>query len=191
MPSIPSPLPNTAKAQNNTGYSPYLSSFRRGIMKKLISFLLCALLITAMLSTSAFAMDTEPPILSSTKTVFEDGSYCITTITEVREHLKTSFPEAGTRATKTASKTTSYYNANNQLLFSVTVTGTFSYNGSTATASNAKYSYSITDSAWKFVSGSAGCSGSTATASCKFKHGSLYSKTLSVSLSCSPSGVLS
>ena len=191
MPSIPSPLPNTVKAQNNTAYSPNFLSFRRVIMKKLISFFLCTLLITATLSTSAFAMDTEPPIRSSTKTVFEDGSYCITTITEVRESLKTIFSEAGTRATKTASKTRAYYNSSNQFLFSVTVTGTFSYNGSTATAINAEYSYSLTDSAWKFVSGSAGYSGNSATATCKFKQGTLYSRTLSVSLSCSPSGILS
>ncbi|MBR3294053.1 MAG: hypothetical protein IKI69_06490 [Oscillospiraceae bacterium] len=160
-------------------------------MKKIVSFLICVLLITAFFSSTTLAANTDQTIIHSAKTVFEDGSYCITTITELRESLKIGFSEGGARATKTASKTNAYYNANGQAVLSATVTGTFSYNGSSATATNAKYSYSITDSAWKFVSGSAGCSGSTATASCKFKQGSLHSKTLSVSLSCSPSGVLS
>ena len=159
-------------------------------MKKLIIYIACVLLIMSIFPASAFA-DNTAPVTTSDITVFEDGSYCVTTISEKREPTYGLLKALATRSTKTASKTTAYHNSNGQKLYSVTVTGTFSYNGSTSTATSAEYSYSISYSTWNFVSGSAGRSGNTATATCKFKYGISYSRTLSVSLSCSPNGTLS
>ena len=159
-------------------------------MKKLIIYIACVLLIMSIFPASAFASNAEV-LTTSDITVFDDGSYCVTTISEKREPTYGLLKALATRSNKTASKTTASYNSNGQKLYSVTVTGTFSYDGSTSKATSAEYSYSIMNSTWKFVSGSAGCSGNTATATCKFKCGIAYSRTLSVSLSCSPNGTLS
>ena len=110
--------------------------------------------------------------------------------------MVTTIEVTETRQTRAASgtvsgnKTRDYYNSSNQLVWSITVYGTFSFNGSSAEATDADYSYEVYSSDWSFVSGSASYSGATATASGRFKHG-LLSTNATVSLTCSPSGKLS
>lgn len=116
---------------------------------------------------------------------YEDGSYCVITVEE-----NTALQE-GTRAMKTGTKSKAYYDINDVLLFTVHVYGTFSYNGTTATATSASYGYSISNTNWSFASGTASCTGATATAICTFRSTPTNYKTISVSLTCSPTGVLS
>lgn len=116
---------------------------------------------------------------------YEDGSYCVITVEE-----NTALQE-GTRAMKTGTKSKAYYNNNGVLLFTVYVYGTFSYNGTTATATSASYGYSISSTSWSFASGTASCTGATATAICSFRNTQGTLKTISASLTCSPAGVLS
>ena len=153
-------------------------------MKRIIVTILCAVLIFEAFCLSASAQEISE---SSVRIDYPDGSYCIQTI--VVERSNSPFFTAA--STKAGTKSSRYYSASNVLQFTVTVRGTFSYNGTSATATSAQYGYSISDNAWSFVSGSASCSGATATATCKFRSSPTASKTLSVSLTCSPTGVLS
>jgi len=117
---------------------------------------------------------------------FPDGSYIIT---EIHEE-STSFYTLEARQTKRGNKVRTAYSKDGEKLGSLTVYGTFTYNGTTATAESASYSHTVDASGWSFSGGSSYCSGATATASGTFK--CLFeSKTLTVSLRCSASGVLS
>lgn len=100
----------------------------------------------------------------------------------------------GAKSTKSGQKTKSYKNSSGAVMWSVTVYGTFSYNGSTATCTSATRSTTCPGSGWSIVSSSASKSGNTATATATAKYSSNgvnYNRTLSVSLSCSPNGTLS
>lgn len=104
--------------------------------------------------------------------------------------------EASSRATSTkTAKKTGYYANGSTILWSVTVTGTFTYNGSTSRCTNSSVTASSNDSRWKIVSKSSSKSGSTAkataTAKCYLNSLVIDTKTQTVSLTCSPTGKLS
>ena len=156
-------------------------------MKKRLFSVIIGLLVLGFAVPSAYALGDD--FHENTKkeiTYLADGSYIITTITE--ENARTS-PYAAAQ-TKSGSKTSTVYSASGASLYSITVHGTFSYNGSSATAKSASYSHTENSPLWSFSSGSASVSGATATASGTFKS-VLTSKTLTVSLSCSAGGTLS
>lgn len=157
-------------------------------MKKLVSLFLCLMLF---LSMSVIPTMAAAPAAANSRTeitYFEDGSYCITVLTEEVPYVST----LATNQTKTGTRTTYMYSASNEQLFSLTVRGTFTYNGTSARATNATYSYTVDHGAWGFDNGSANWSGTTATATAKFNYLLfIQSKTVSVSISCSPTGVLS
>lgn len=89
-------------------------------MKKLISFLLCTLLCFS-LSTLTVSASEE----SLTKIeVLEDGSYIETIITE-----NSDISLFAASSTRTGSKTSTHKNSSGKVLWSVKVTGTFTYNG--------------------------------------------------------------
>ena len=154
-------------------------------MKRLFSIFVCLIVILSALSINTFAAEVKEESI----TYFEDGSYCISTITQAPNPMQPNYLAASAK-TKTGTKTSKYYNSDNVLCFTVKVTGTFTYNGSTAKATAASYSYSIGNTAWHFSSGKATYSGATATATCVFRH-TILTRTLTSSLTCSPTGVLS
>lgn len=98
-----------------------------------------------------------------------------------------------TRASNTriGTKIGDYYDADGNLLWDFTVHGTFTYDGATATATDASYSYNIYNPIWTLKSANAYCSGNQAIAEGKFNGGLLLNRSTSITLSCSPSGVLS
>lgn len=116
---------------------------------------------------------------------YEDGSYMIVELT-------VGMP-LSMRATNTisASRSAGYYSADDELLWDFTVHGTFKYDGTTATATDASYSYNIYNSAWELKSAEAYCSGNQAIAEGKFNGGFLLNRSTSITLTCSPDGVLS
>lgn len=97
--------------------------------------------------------------------------------------------------TKTAKKTGTYKNANGQVLWSVTVTGTFTYNGSTSSCTKSTVSTSVVDNAWKIASSSSSKTGNKASAVATAKYyvgGTVVStQTKTITLTCSQTGVLS
>ncbi len=120
---------------------------------------------------------------------FEDGSYCITTIIIDETRVFGLFARNSV-SNKSASKYANYYNASGKLLFTTRVTATISYDGHTSRALSASCGYGISDGSWSYVSGRADISGSSATAICTFKSSS-GSRSLSATISCSPTGTIS
>ena len=161
-------------------------------MRKIFAFLLTFIMA---LSTTCVAFAGEMPTISNTHPAeyeyFDDGSYIVTTITE---EPTVSFARA--TSTKTASKTATYKSSSGASLWSVTVTGTFSYNGSSAKCTAVTGSASSNSSYWKVSSPSCSKSNASASATATGKqYNTSGTITRSVSrtatLSCSASGKLS
>ena len=156
-------------------------------MRKIFAFLLTFIMA---LSTTCITFAGEMPTTSNTYPAeyeyFDDGSYIVTTITE------SSFVFARASRSKTGSKTAKYYSSSGSALWSVTVTGTFSYTGASAKCTSSSVSANSYSSSWKINSKSASKSGAsaTATATAKYNDSSTY-KSLSVTLTCKANGVLS
>ena len=142
-----------------------------------------ALILLAVILVSSFCFPAYAAPEQSI-TYLEDGSYYVTTITV--------FPSTqSSRAASSISgqKTRDYYSSSHEKIFSISVIGSFTYTGSSATATSADYDYSILDPTWSFISGSASCSGASATANATFRN--LSRQYASVTLTCSANGKLS
>lgn len=151
-------------------------------MKKVLSALLVVALMLGSFSVAQASNDAVVDI-----TYYDDDSYVITTI---------NYAAARSASTITGSKTSTYYRSDGIKAFSLTVYGTFSYDGtSQAVCTNASYSHNIYQNDWSLKSASATKSGNTATATGTFIRKELGitvdTKTRTVNLSCDRSGNLS
>lgn len=152
-------------------------------MKRLFALALTALCFCLTLPASAAHAET---VVNESVEYFADGSSCITIITC-----------ASSRAAlqKSAAKEVIYRGSDDTKLFSLTVHGTFKYDGSSATCIDASYTYNVYDSAWSFKSATASKSGATATASGTFVKKVLgitvATKALTPTLTCDKDGNLS
>ena len=138
-------------------------------MRKLIVIVLAGLCITTTLfsSVSVNASDTETSSdeirivvngeLKQAKVihVFDDGSQLLEGQTVITEK---------TRGSVTAHKPYYHRNSSGNLLWTATVTGTFTYNGSTSSCTNASYSTEVNAGPWSEQSGTAYPSGNSAIA---------------------------
>lgn len=155
--------------------------------KRLLTMLIIALFASSLSIPTVYATECPIEYTRDEDVVYlPDGSYVITTISDENGHASTF----STTKTKNGSKTSTVYSATGSAQYSLTVHGTFSYNGSSASARSSSYSYTDESPLWDFLNASSYCSGATATASGTFKS-SIQSKTLSVSLTCSADGTLS
>ena len=150
-----------------------------------------ALLFAFVFPVSAAEKDSGEPSLSYIEEVFEDGSYFQVTIMETSS-------DAVRRATntKTGSKVYNYVDSNHKSLWTITVKGSFTYNGSTSKCTNFSVSVKSYVSNWTVSGAKAWKSGSTAYASAQGKMKNVLGQTTrtvnkQVSLTCSPSGKLS
>ena len=150
-----------------------------------------ALLFAFVFPVSAAEKDSGVPSLSYIEEVFEDGSYFQVTIMETSS-------DAVRRATntKTGSKVYNYVDSNHKSLWTITVRGSFTYNGSTSKCTNSSVSVKSYVSNWTVSGAKAWKSGSTAYASAQGKMKNVLGQTTKtvnkqVSLTCSPSGKLS
>lgn len=150
-------------------------------MKKLLSLLLSCLLFFMCFNITAFASESD-----ESKIYFDDGSYIVTVITES--------PSRATN-TKSGTKEIKYYDSNDNLEWKVTLTGNFSYTGSSATCTKATINYNIYNDKWKIPTATASKSGNKATGDVVAKHYTLGIpfKTIerTITLTCSASGTLS
>lgn len=143
------------------------------------------LMLIVMCPTNAFAGET-----ATDKYVeyFEDGSYIVT-------ELETSGISTFAASTKNYSKSASYYNSDNEKEWTITLSGTFSYTGSSATCTKATKSYKIYDDHWKVTSSSASKSGNKATGNFTVKRylAGIPIRTVnkSLTITCSKTGVCS
>ena len=101
--------------------------------------------------------------------------------------------QSGARASKSVSGSKPYtcYDSAGTALWKVTLYGTFTYTGSSATCTASSISTTIYDSSWSTGSKSASKSGNKATGSATMKKSTVKSVPVSPSLSCSASGSLS
>lgn len=156
--------------------------------KRLISLILSLSFVFSVLGITVCAAETEVADSKTEVTYFADGSYLVTIITEEPANAQAR----GVTQTKNGQKSTYYYSSTNKLLCSLTVYGTFTYDGTTARATNASYSYTVDHSFWSFDSGTTAMSGAKVVATAVFKYLSfVQTKSLSVTLTCSPTGSLS
>ena len=119
-------------------------------MKKIITLLTIVSSIL-FLSLPVSALDQKKEIIKL------DNGYYLETIIE-----ETSMARAANQ--KTARKTANYKNAQGAIMFSVTVTGTFTYTGSSSTCTKSVAEASSKNTNWKISSKSASKSGNKATA---------------------------
>lgn len=150
--------------------------------KRFISVLLAFTLILT-LSLNVFAEETS----DRTDIIYlADGSYITITINE-----------STTRAsgTKSGSKTYTYTASDDTVSWKAVVTGTFTYNGTTATCTAANCDVTIYDNVWYLISKAASKSNNTANASVtmgrKFLGITIAKETYDLSLSCDKNGNLS
>lgn len=156
-------------------------------MKKFMLLLLTISLVFYQPTTASAAVSTNTTIVK----VFEDGSYMETVI----EKTTTSLSARSTTSTVSGKKTNTYRNSEGSALWTLTVTGTFTYNGSSATCTKSTVSATSYNSNWRISSSSASKLGATAKATATAKKYSnricIKSMTQSISLTCSKNGTLS
>lgn len=116
----------------------------------------------------------------------ENGCSLVITIREVPSRAS---------GTKTATKNYSYKADNGTVEWKAVLTGTFTYDGTTATCTESSVTTYVYASNWYEVSKTAGKSGNTATGSVTMGRTVLgftvAKETYNMSLTCSPDGVLS
>ena len=153
-------------------------------MKKVLSIVLALSIALSLALVPAFADDSVKEYTVS----LDDGYYIIYT---VYEHKEIQSASANAVHTKSGSAIGRLYSSSDEVLASATVNGTFEYDGKTSEAVRASYSYEVFAPGWSFDSGNAYCDGDTAVAKVTFSRFLAGSHSLTVTLTCSPDGVLS
>ena len=145
--------------------------------------LLFILVITMLLFTAipVYAADINGIDPDDEIVYFDDGSYAVIS-------LQTDDISKGN--TKTASKSYKYYNSSDVLQWTFKVTGTFSYNGTSATATAVSTSYTISNNSWTYDHATKSKSGNTVTGTGYFENSGI-TKTGTVTIKCSKNGVIS
>lgn len=157
---------------------------RRRLAAIALSF---ALILLADVSTAS-AVEAEATLTESTTvTYLEGGLYLVTTLRSYASPVAPAGAVTQVRGTKTAN----LYNGSMEKLCSLTVEGTFSFDGRGSQALSASYGYTIDNIFWSFSDGTSYYEGNTAYATATFNRIGILPTTLNVFLSCSPDGVLS
>lgn len=117
-------------------------------MKKMIGWLLAAVLFVNVLPLSGNAAETELATIN-----FDDGSYM--TVEIITSETRAS-------GSKTGAKQYTYYDSSSVAQWKAVLTGTFTYTGSSATCTSSSMDVTIYDSSWYVISKSSSKSGSKA-----------------------------
>lgn len=122
-------------------------------MKRFLSFAMVMALLSSMFALHVNAAESADDLVSRTIEYLDNGDYIVT------ETYKPAIqPFSGTSGYKTAT----YTNSSGSRIFAVTVYGSFSYNGSSSSATSSSASVDIYASNTSFVSKNAYTSGSSA-----------------------------
>ena len=152
-------------------------------MKRIATLVILALLVFSMLPFSTFAAK-------------DNSNYDEIIYLDNGDYITVEISQTASRATTVKnSKTYTYRNNSGDELWRAVLSGTFTYNGSTATCTASSCDVTISNSAWSVSSKTVGKSGGTATTELtmvkKFIGITIDTETLSMSLTCSPTGVFS
>jgi len=149
-------------------------------MKRILLLLITGVLLFTMIPVNSMASENSPIIY------FEDGSYIVETFVE--SNARSSYEKSG-------SKVRTFYDRDGNAAWKAVLNGTFTYNGTSATCTNASVSVNIYDSNWYMISKSASKSGNTATGTVEMGYKTLGVTTRNVTtdltLTCDKDGNLS
>ena len=162
-------------------------------MKKIISMLLVITLFSISVIPAAATVSENKSVKVVSIEPLEDGYYVETTI-EILPQLGFGNEIQATYSTITSTKTSSYKNSNGDVMCSLSITGTFTYNGSTSSCTSCYHSYSAPGSTWEVLNASSSRSGNSATATATARHHLIVSYAdypMSVTVSCSANGTIS
>ena len=148
-------------------------------MKRYVALLFVCLFAFTFSIPSFATFDKSSQVVSSYTENIEDDIICITTV-YLSSHSPFSFGERQGYVNK------DYYHKGNHIA-SVILGATFTYNGSTATATSASGSHSVA-SGWSYAGQSTWCSGATAHLSASLS--GPVTIPVNLSLTCSPGGTL-
>lgn len=151
-------------------------------MRKKLIIMLSVIAVLIAASVPAFA---ETQVISRETEHYPDGSYAVIE-TVVFENTAVPFAAA---STKSASRTYTFHRADGKAAWDFTLTGTFTYNGTTAKATKAATSYKVYISGWTCTKNSS-VSGAVAKGTGKFTYKSGSTKTVSLCLKCSANGTI-
>lgn len=104
-------------------------------MKRFFSFAICILLVCSLFAVPVAAAEysgAEGTIVSQAVTNFADGSYFVETLYRSGIQLYSNTVSGG--------KTSTYYTSSGQAVYTIYLNGTFTYDGSSATATDAEAS---------------------------------------------------
>ena len=121
---------------------------------------------------------------------FNNDYYLETVITDANPAFSFSTLQSNSH-TITKTKTTNIKNTNGAILWSVSITATFTYDGSTSRCISCSPSAETYSSSWTIQSTSSSKSGNSATAIATANYASLKNYTQSVTISCSKNGTVS
>lgn len=151
------------------------------MIKKIIS---ACVTLSLVLSCSAFAYAYSSTVTAVNRIDYADGSYAIVTTTE---NVQSSLTR--TTQQKSGSKTYEYYQGS-VCEWTFTIKGTFTFDGTTAKASSPSCSTSINVTGWTCTNKNATASGNSITGSATMKKSGVP-KSITLTLTCSPTGTLS
>ena len=155
-------------------------------MKKVLALsLLCVMFFGVIFCIPAGATEVEEQTVVSVE-YLENGDYIETILVCYESNARV--------ASKSGSKTRNYNNSDGDTMWSVTVNGTFTYNGTTSSCVSVSRSADAYASTWSIKSTSCSRSGNCATATAIATQKNLIGSTdytASVNLYCSPYGILS
>lgn len=159
-------------------------------MKRFFSLFLSALLILSTFSVTVYADGSGQTNISSAdeveRIVLNDGSYFEITIAD--------FSAKATQNVKVGAKTCTHKSADGRVLWTATLTARFTYDGITATCTNAVMNVSISHSSWYLISKSTSKSGNkaTGTVSMGYRVSGVTAQTITrtITLTCDKNGNL-
>lgn len=159
-------------------------------MKKIIAFVLSAVIIMGILPTILANAEGNSP--ESEILYYDDGSYAVITITY---GLASNAEVNASKSIKSGSKTVSYYDDSGALKWKATLTASFTYDGSTSSCTSANSTVAICDSDWYVISNNSGHAGNTATANVtmgrRYLGVTVKTVPVTITLSCDANGNLS
>ena len=162
------------------------------MFKKFSKILLVTACFSLLFSSFAFASSDNPDIQKPIEfeTVYIDGDayYLETFISDIDANQNSINATSGTI---TRTKTSHLYNSAGEIMISVAVTGTFTYNGSTAVCTSCSGSSTSYNSAWVITDYYTSRSGNSATNYTTAVQANKYTYHKNVTITCSADGTIS
>ena len=164
---------------------------REIMLKKTIKQFIILVIASILLTTPVYASNVNK-IASSKK--YNDIYYFDTTISNALPYNAITYYSKTSNKIITKTKTTSMKNLAGKVVWSISITATFSYNGHTANCIRCSHKYKINYPLWTLTKINSSKSGRTATTTAVMtQHCNEFQKSFkkSVTIKCSPFGIVS